>query len=163
MPDTRRQTIIIAVLIVLIAVAGVFAKQFNKEVQNANANANLTENTQAATTMQSMRVTYENEKNSLKQQYDRISTDKSATAQEKKDAQDKLMKLLDKGQTENTVENTLIEKGYEDVLCIYGDKSIELYVKSKEALTKEDTSQIMNTVVSITKISPKNVYIRPGK
>lgn len=160
MPDTRRQTIIIAVLIVLIAVAAVFARQFNREVENAIADAS--DLTETATTIQQLRVTYENEKNVIKQQLEEQSVDENLTSEERAKAQDKLMTLYDKGDKENAVENRLLEQGFEDALCMYGDKSIEVYVKGSEELTSEQTAKIMEIVVDETKISPKNVYIRDG-
>jgi uncharacterized protein YpmB len=70
MPDTRRQTIIIGVLIVLIAVAGVFAKRFNEGVQSTSAGQ--TQDEQAATTLQQMRITHQNDNSASKQDYEAI-------------------------------------------------------------------------------------------
>ena len=163
MQETRRQTMIIAVLIVLIAIAGVFAKRFNESAKDTNALNTEANHTGKSMALQELRITHQNERNALMQNYEAVSKDDKQTEQARNEASKKYMELASMGSKENEVETKLKEMGFEDVLCIINDNGVEVYIKGDQASISDQGAEIMDAVVKTTKFLPRNVSIKPAE
>lgn len=157
MSNLRRQTMIIAVLIILIACAGWFAKKFNDAAQNTNA---LSSKNQTTNFFAESRMGRDNQRSAMKEEYEKIISDEQANKEAKTAASAKLMQLLDWGNKENTVETLVKERGFEDAICFIDDSGVELCVKAKEQLTEEQVNQLKDIIVRTTRISPSNITIK---
>lgn len=162
MSNLRRQTIIIAVLIVLIGCAGWFAKKFNDNVQNTNAVSTKTSvKKQTTNFFAESRMGRDNQRSVMKEEYEKIISDKQANKEAKAAASANLMKLLDWGNKENTIETLVKERGFEDAICFIDDNGVELCVKTNDPLTEEQANQLKDIIVRTTHISPSNITIKP--
>lgn len=161
MSNLRRQTIIIAVLIVLIGCAGWFAKRFNDTVQDTNAvNSKSVTKSQTTNFFAESRMGRDNQRSAMKEEYEKIISDSQANKEAKAVASTKLMQLLDWGNKENTVETLVKERGFEDAICFIDDNGVELCVKTNEQLTDEQANQLKDIIVRTTHISPSNITIK---
>jgi stage III sporulation protein AH len=160
MSTLRRQTVIIAVLIVLIACAGWFAKRFNDTVQDTSALIKSTQSENANFFAES-RISRDNTRSAMKQDLEKIINTESAAKEAKNAASTQLMQLIDRGDKENKIETLVKEKGFEDSLCFINEHGVDVTVKTQEALTGEQVSQIKDIVVKTTGISPSGITIRP--
>lgn len=160
MSTLRRQTVIIAVLIVLIACAGWFAKRFNDSVMDTNA---LLKSSQTDSTnfFAESRMTRDNTRSAAKQELEGIVNNKDSAKEAKNAASTQLMQLIDRGDKENKIETLVKEKGFEDALCFIDEHGVDVTVKSQDALTAETVSQIKDIVVQATGIAPSGITIRP--
>lgn len=160
MSNTRKQTIIIAVLVVLIGCAGWFAKRFNDTAMEKNAlSSGITEQTTKNFFVES-KLNRDTQRSSMKQELDGIINNKEATKKSKDKAAAQLMKVLDRGEKENKIETMVKSRGYEDVLCVINENSIEICVKSKSALTADQVNELKNITVKSTGMSPSNIFVR---
>ncbi|QCX32701.1 SpoIIIAH-like family protein [Caloramator sp. E03] len=161
MSNLRRQTIIIAVLIVLIGCAGWFAKRFNDTVQDTNAvSSKSVSKSQTTNFFAESRMGRDNQRSAMKEEYEKIISDNQANKEAKAVASTKLMQLLDWGNKENTVETLVKERGFEDAICFIDDNGVELCVKTNEQLTDEQANQLKDIIVRTTHISPSNITIK---
>lgn len=160
MTNFRRQTMIIAVLIVLIAVAGFYAKRFNDTVKDTNAfnkggkNANFFTET---------RMARDNQISVKKTELEAIINNENSTAEAKNAASAELMALSDRAEKQQTIESLVKERGFEDVVCMIDDNGIEVSVKNAEALTKEQANQIKEIVVKKTSMAPTSIVVKQRK
>ncbi|SKA81967.1 stage III sporulation protein AH [Caloramator quimbayensis] len=159
MSNLRRQTIIIAVLIVLIGCAGYFAKRFNDTAQNTGA---LSSSLKKQTTnfFAESRMGRDNQRSAMKEEFEKIISDDKANKEAKAAASTKLMQILDWGNKENTVETLVKERGFEDAICFIDDNGVELCVKTNEQLTEEQANQLKDIIVRTTHVSPSNITIK---
>lgn len=163
MSNSKRQTVVIAVLILLIACAGWFAREFNNR-QNLNAlstDANL--NQESANFFVESRMGRDNARSALQQEYERIISDVNQTEESKQTASTQMMLLFDRGDNENKIETLVKERGYEDALCMINEGGVELCVKSPEELNAEQVNGITDVIVRTTGIAPSNIVIKPQK
>lgn len=161
MSNLRKQTLVIAVLIALIACAGYFANKFNENTKDTNA-LNIKTNTSKTTTNYFVegRLGRDNARSALKQECEKIASSETSTKEAKTAAAANLMELLNRGDKENAIETKAKERGFEDALCLIGDKGIELCVKTAEPLTNEQAAQLSDDIVKTTGISPSNITIK---
>lgn len=166
MSNVRRQTLIIAVLIVLIACAGWFAKEFNDRpiTKTTGTEATNTENQksqEAEVFFSKTRISRENERSSTIETLQGIIQDENASTEEKSEATKKYMELLSRGDQENEVELKAKNDGYSDALCFIRDTGVELYVKTSNNLTKEQAFALQEIIVRTTGIAPSNIVVKP--
>lgn len=159
MSNLRRQTIIIAVLIVLIGCAGYFAKRFNDTAQNTGA-LSLNLKKQTTNFFAESRMGRETQRSAMKDEFQKIISDNQANKEAKAAASTKLMQLLDWGNKENTVETLVKERGFEDAICFIDDNGVELCVKTNEQLSEEQANQLKDIIVRTTHVSPSNITIK---
>lgn len=161
MSDSKKQTIIIAVLIVLIAFAGIFSKKFNDSTVGLN-----TLSKEAGNKKESQnffiegRLGKENARSILQQELENIIKDEMQTEEARNSATESLMVLMDRGSKENEVETLVKQRGFEDVLCFIDENGVELTVKTTVALDADMVNKIKDIVVRKTSISPSNIVIR---
>lgn len=160
MSTLRRQTVIIAVLIVLIACAGWFAKRFNDTVQDTSALIKSAQ-TESANFFAESRISRDTKRSQMQEEFESIINNKDAAKEAKNAASTQLMQLIDRGDKENKIETLVKEKGFEDSLCFIDEHGVDVTVKTTESLTGEQVSQIKDIVVKTTGISPSGITIRP--
>lgn len=161
MSNLRRQTIVIAVLILLIACAGWFAKRFNDNAQNTNAlSSKITQSKQSTNFFAEGRMGRDNQRSAMKEELENIISSKDSNKEAKTAASTRLMQLLDRGDKENKIETLVKGRGFEDALCFIDDNGVELCVKTQEALTDEQANQIKDIIVRTTRVSPSNITIK---
>lgn len=163
MSNSKRQTVVIAVLILLIACAGWFAREFNNK-QNLNAistDANL--NQENVNFFVESRMGRDNERSAMQQELEKIIGDANQTEESKQAASTQMMLLLTRGDKENKIETLVRERGYEEALCVINENGVELCVKSLEELNEEQVNGITDVIVRTTGIAPSNIVIRPQK
>lgn len=162
MSGFRKQTMILAVLILLIACAGWYAKKFNDTAVNeTGATTKASETKQTSSFFAENRMSRENERNAEKQELDKIVSSKDASKDAKTAANMQKMELLGRGDKENKIESLVKGEGFDDVLCYIDDKGVEVCVKVTENLTEEQANHIKDIVVRTTQITPSNIVIKP--
>lgn len=163
MSNSKRQTVVIAVLILLIACAGWFAREFNKE-QNLNAlSTDANQNQESMNFFVDSRMGRDNARSAMKQELEKIISDANQTEEAKQTASTQMMLLLARGDKENKIETLVRERGYEDALCMIDENGVELCVKSAEELNAEQVNAITDVIVRTTGIAPSNIVIKPKK
>lgn len=163
MTNSKKQTVVIAVLILLIACAGWFAREFNKK---NNLNALSTEADQNQKTVSSFidsRMGRDNARDAMRQELEKIISDVNQTETSKQSASAQMMLLLARGDKENKIETLVKERGYEDALCMINDNGVELCVKSDKELDAEQVHAITDVIVRATGIAPSNIVVKPQK
>ncbi|MEG0371994.1 MAG: SpoIIIAH-like family protein [Clostridium sp.] len=175
MPNFRKQTVIIAVLIGLIGCASFFAKKFNDSFkdtdmvlkQTGEITETISGNKEVAKTTKNFysegRMARENQRTTMKQELESIVNNKNATKSSKEKASQKLMSLIEKGEKESKIEIMIKEKGFEETLCIIHDSSVEISVKSNEKLTSERVNQIKDITVRASGIAPSGIVIKQNQ
>lgn len=155
MTNFRRQTIVIAVLIVLIAVAGFYAKRFNDTVKDASSKSKTSSNF-----FTESKMARDNQASVKKQELEAIVNNENSSAEAKNAASAELMALADRQDKQSSIESLIKEKGFEDAVCIIDDKGIEVSIKHSEAVTKEQANQIKEIVVKKTSIAPSSITVK---
>ncbi|KMT21346.1 SpoIIIAH-like family protein [Clostridium cylindrosporum] len=173
MPNFRKQTVIIAVLIGLIGCASFFAKKFNDSFKDTDMvlkqGTEVTEtlNKKVASSSKSFysegRMARENQRTTMKQELESIVNNKNATKESKEKASQKLMGLIEKGEKESKIETMVKEKGFEEALCIIDDNGVEISVKSSEKLTSEKVNQIKDIAVRSSGVAPSGIIIKQNQ
>lgn len=164
MSGFRKQTMILAVLILLIACAAWYGKKFNDTAVNeAGVTASKTSETKQSSTsfFAESRMSRENERNAEKQELDKIAGSKDASKDAKTAANMQKMELLGRGDKENKIESLVKGEGFDDALCYIDDKGVEVCVKVTSNLTEEQANHIKDIVVRTTQIKPSNIVIKP--
>jgi stage III sporulation protein AH len=166
MSNVRRQTLIIAVLIVLIACAGWFAKEVNdrpttKTTGKEATNEGTQQNQEAAVFFSKNRISRQSERSSTMENLQSLIQSTEASAETKSEASAKYMELLTRGDQENEVEIKAKNDGYADALCFITDTGVELYVKIANSLTKEQAFALQEIIVRTTGIAPSNIVVKP--
>lgn len=166
MSNVRRQTLIIAVLIVLIACAGWFAKEFSDSTLTnttgtKTTNADDQQNQEAAVFFSKTRISRQSERSSTIEQLKSIIQSTDASSEDKSMASAKYMELLTRGEQENEVELKAKNDGYTDALCFITDTGVELYVKIADSLTQEQAFALQEIIVRTTGIAPSNIVVKP--
>lgn len=161
MQDSKKQNIVIAVLIVLIVCAAWFSKVFNDKAGDVNTISKEANETKTSENFfVEGRMSKENARSAFTQELNKIIKDDSQTKEAKESATVKLMALYNRGTKENEIETLVKQRGYEDALCFIEETGVEITVKSEEALTTEEANKIKDVVVRITSIAPSNIVVR---
>lgn len=171
MQNFKKQTAIIATLVVLIGCASLFAKKFNdsyKDVDLAGKPSTevaqtISDNKEVAKATKNFysegRMARENQRTTMKQELESIVNNKNATKESKEKASKKIMSIIEKGEKENKIETMVKEKGFEEALCIIDDNGIEISVKSGDKLTGEKVNQIKDIAVRSSGVSPSGIRV----
>lgn len=163
MSNVRKQTIVISVLIVLIACAGLFAKNFNDTLKDSNAISQaVTETNKTMNYFAESKIDKENQFESAKTELDGIIHNKELSKKVRETASMKLIKMIDTNNKENKVEALVKGRGFEDALCMITDSNVvEVCVKTSGEMTSKQVREITDIVVNTTKASPSNIYVKP--
>ena len=167
MSNVRRQTLIIAVLIVLIACAGWFAKKYtDTSTTTAGKDPGVTDtsgkqNQEASAFFSETRISRQSERSSTMDKLQNIIQSTSESAETKTDASSKYMALITRGDQENEVELKAKNEGYSDALCFIRDTGVELYIKVSENITADQAFVLQEIIVRTTGIAPSNIVVKP--
>lgn len=161
MQDSKKQNIVIAVLIVLIVCAAWFSRVFNDKAGDVNT---ISKEGNEVKTSENFfaegRMGKENTRSASTQEYEKIINDETQPKDIKESATVKLMELYNNGTKENEIETLVKQRGYEDALCFIVDNGVEITVKSEEAITAEEANKIKDVIVRVTSIAPSNIVVR---
>lgn len=178
MPNFRKQTVIIAVLIGLIGCASFFAKKFNDSFkdtdmvvkQGTEVTETVSDNKEGKEVAKNTknffsesRMSRESQRTTMKQELESIVNNKNATKEAKDKASQKLITLIEKGEKENKIETMVKEKGFEEALCIIDDNGLEISVKSKDKLTSEKVNQIKDIAVRASGKAPNGIVVKQNQ
>lgn len=161
MTDTKKQTIVIAVLIVLIAFAGIFSQKFNDSFGNINQTSKeASSKKESQNFFADGRLGKENQRSYIKQQLENIINDDKQTEEARNSATESLMVLYDRGTKENEIETLVKQRGFEDALCFIDENGVEITVKGTEPLNADMVNKIKDIIVRKTSIAPSNIVVR---
>ncbi|MEF9933787.1 MAG: SpoIIIAH-like family protein [Clostridium sp.] len=172
MPNFKKQTVIIAVLIGLIGCASFFAKEFNDSFKDTDMvlkpETEITETLgmKKETTKNFFaegRMARENQRTTMKQELESIINNKNATKESKEKATRKLMSIIEKGEKETKIETMVKEKGFEEALCIIDDNGVEICVKSQDKLNGERVNQIKDIAVRASGVAPTGIIVKQNQ
>jgi stage III sporulation protein AH len=161
MSNVRKQTIVITVLIVLIACAGLFARNFNDTVKDSNAlSQTVVETNKTMNYFADSRAQKENLYDKTKVQYNDLINNKQLSKKVHETASLNLIKLTDSNMKESKIETLIKGRGYDDALCMITEKNVEVCVKTDVELTAKQANEIKDIIVNTTKESPNNIYVK---
>jgi stage III sporulation protein AH len=90
-----------------------------------------------------------------------ITQDKSATKEVQTKAYDQMMKIVNNVEKEVRIETMIKEKGFNDVVALFGDDgSLDIVVKTP-TLTSVQTTQIADVASRQANIPLENIHIKP--
>jgi stage III sporulation protein AH len=162
MSNVRKQTIVISVLIVFIACAALFAKNFNDTVKDSNAlSQTVTETNKTMNYFTESRLQKETKFDNSKAQYNEIIKNKELSKKARETASLNLMKMVAADTNESKIETLIKGRGFEDALCMINDNNVEVCVKTAGNMTAQQVHEITTIVINTTKVSPSNIYIKP--
>ncbi len=96
----------------------------------------------------------------------KLINNKNLNETDKNDLTKQLMDIISKKETETTVENEIKSKDFiEDALVFIENKndSANAYIKSKNNLNQEQTTQITDIIARVTNFSSSNIIVTPIK
>lgn len=161
MSTVRKQTIVISVLIVLIACAGFFAKNFNDSVKDTNAlSGAVVETTKTMNYFAQSRIDKENIFDKSRAELNGIKDNKELPQKSRAAAAMRLMNIVDTNNKESKIETLIKGTGFDDALCMITESSVEVCVKTAGEITKDQVHEITKIVVDATKVSPSKIYIK---
>ena len=162
---TRKQFGIIFTLMALIVCVGILSSKLNStgandptdlaavlsqgETDNKNAEETLSTNEY----FYSMRLNKEQNDAKLEDQMKAVVNDPNASQENKDMANNALIEKANVKSLEGRVELDVMNKGYEDVLCMIDINKVKVYVKVNDTLSKEDSAMIQKVVEDITTLS----------
>ena len=161
MTNIRKQTIVISVLIVLIACAGLFARNFNETLTDNALSGQVTQTNKALNYFADSRMKKESTFDTSVAEMKELKDNKSLTAKVRETASLKLINMVTNNKTENTIETLIKGRGFEDALCMINDKSVEVFVKTTKQFTAAQVHDITEIIVNNTNKSPSNIFIKP--
>lgn len=158
---TRKQFGIIFTLMALIVCVGVLSMKLNEGglTDPTDLGAMLLNNDGEEETMSTQDYFYN--LRSKKEQSDakfkdemKVITENANAAQDAKDiANNSLIQKTQLQEQEARVEMGIINKGYEDAICMIDANKVTVYVKVKEAPTTEETALLQQLVEDVTTLS----------
>jgi stage III sporulation protein AH len=161
MSNSKKQTIVISVLIVLIVCVSLVARNFNNTVKDSNAiSDNVTVASKTLNYFADSRIQKETQFDNSKLQYNEIKDNKELSKKVRGDAAVKLMGMVDTSNKEIKIETLVKGRGFEDALCTITDANVDVCVKTTGEITKEQVNAIKDIIVSATKYSPNNIFVR---
>jgi stage III sporulation protein AH len=160
MTNIRKQTIVISVLIVLIACAGLFARNFNETLTDNALSSQATETNKTLNYFVDSRMQKESIFDTSIAEFKELRDNKGLSQKARETASLKLINMVSNHKTENTIETLIKGRGFEDALCMLSDKNAEVFVKTKEQLTAAQVHDITKIILNNSKITPSNIFIK---
>lgn len=160
----RRQTGIIASLVVLIVFCGYLALKLNNPVYEVakdgetKQTVSLNENSESFFVEAKLAREQNNAKTYQKLQ-DRID-DENAPAEERAKASTEYRELALTTEKEVDIETKLKGKGFQDVVCYIDGNKVKVFVKTDKDLTEEQSKEIKDEVLSSTKIKDVEITVK---
>lgn len=161
MTNIRKQTIVISVLIVLIACAGLFARNFNETLTDNALSGKATETVKASSFFADSRMDKESKFDISRAELKAFQDNKSLSKKFKETASTKLMALVENNSIENKIETQIIGRGFADALCMISDKHAEVFVKSDKQLTSQQVHEIKEIILNNSSVTASNIFIKP--
>ncbi|MDU4327120.1 MAG: SpoIIIAH-like family protein [Clostridium celatum] len=170
---TKKQFGIIFTLMALIVCVGVLSMKLNENGYNdpTSLEAVLKQNTDNTKTdsateetlstteyFYSMRLTKEQQDEKYVDDMKAITEDANASQESKDIANNALVEKAKMKDQESRVESEIRNKGYEDALCMINEnKTVKVYVKVEDVLTKENSASIKKVVEDITTLNDVDI------
>lgn len=165
----KKKTIIIITLVVLIVAAGYISTKYGKVIK---VNTNNEEQTEALGSTDAMETSKEstgyfidvkigrdNQRTLNKQTLKEIIDSENTSEEAKKDAEQKLLELVDISNKEMVMEALIKSKNFEDAVVLVTEDTVNVTVKGSD-VTPEQVSQIKNIVCKETGIPASKVTIQ---
>lgn len=166
----KKKTIIILTLIVLLVAAGYVSTKYGN-VLRANTTKTSTSTgsgksggTKDVTQTASgyfidAKLDKDNERTALKQTLTELIDDKSTTASSRKKAEDEIMDMVKRSETEMITENLIKSKDFDDAVVFISDNSVNVTVRAKD-LKSDQVGVIKNIVCRQTGINASKITIQ---
>lgn len=98
---------------------------------------------------------------STMQTFKSITESASATAEQKKNANDEIAKITKKQDKQKTIESNIISKGYQDALCeITENNKVNITLKTENEVTEKDTVAIQEIVYNASNIQEVQIEVK---
>ena len=158
---TKKQFGIIFTLMALIVCVGVLSMKLNESglTDPTDLGAMLLENDTEEQTMSTqdyfynLRTQKAQSDAKIKDEMKAITEDASASQEAKDIANNSLIQKAQLQEQESRVEMGIMNKGYEDAICMIDSNKVTVYVKVKETTTTEETALLQQLVEDITTLS----------
>lgn len=158
---TKKQFGIIFTLMALIVCVGVLSMKLNESglTDPTDLGAMLLDNDAEEETMSTqdyfynLRTQKAQSDAEIKEQMKAITEDASASQEAKDIANNSLIQKAQLQEQESRVEMGIMNKGYEDAICMIDSNKVTVYVKVKDAPTTEETALLQQLVEDITTLS----------
>lgn len=163
MDNTKRQTVVIAVLILLIACAGWFARNINEDmlIKDTVSKTKISQGEKDVFLQQRESKTLA--RNTTKEELLKIKADKGANKDAKIRAQAQMLDLNNRTEKEATIEKTIKSKGYQDALCYIERNGVEVSIKAKSNLAAAQVEEIKNIIIKNTGFAPSRIVVKGVK
>ena len=158
---TKKQFGIIFTLMALIVCVGVLSMKLNERglTDPTDLGAMLLENDTDEETMSTqdyfynLRTKKAQSDDKIKSEMKAVTEDASASQEAKDIANNSLIQKAQLQEQESRVEMGIMNKGYEDAICMIDSNKVTVYVKVKETPTTEETALLQQLVEDITTLS----------
>lgn len=158
---TKKQFGIIFTLMALIVCVGVLSMKLNESglTDPTDLGAMLLENDTEEETMSTqdyfynLRTKKAQSDEKIKSEMKAITEDASSSQEAKDIANNSLIQKAQLQEQESRVEMGIMNKGYEDAICMIDSNKVTVYVKVKDAPTTEETASLQQLVEDITTLS----------
>jgi len=161
----KRKQIVVLSLVLMIVVAGYLQYSYKKSGTAVTQGSDKAAKTVSASKQANdffaqarldREVTRGKDTDALKS----ISNDPNAPKEAKTKAYDKAIRISENSQKEMRIENLVKEKGFNDVVVLFGDDgSIDIVVKSP-SLTSAQTAQIADIVMRQANVPMSKIHIK---
>lgn len=164
-----KKHIILASLVVALAVAIFLNYRFSDSSiatsANLDSSSSSSQSASASDTnfFATARLTRSQNRDTAEEVLKNVTGSSSATAQERKTANDTINQIAKDINTEGQIETLIKAKGFSECVCLINDKTASIVVKPKTSntLSANDTAQIFDIVISQTKFSKTSIKIIP--
>ena len=158
---TKKQFGIIFTLMALIVCVGVLSMKLNERglTDPTDLGAMLLENDTDEETMSTqdyfynLRTKKAQSDDKIKSEMKAVTEDASASQEAKDIANNSLIQKAQLQEQESRVEMGIMNKGYEDAICMIDSNKVTVYVKVKDAPATEETASLQQLVEDITALS----------
>lgn len=161
-----RRHIVLASLVVALALAIFLNYKFSNTTSNlgdatyvANQSVSATKSDFFATA----RLQRSQNRDTAEQLIKTVTGSSSATATERKTANDNINQIAKDINTEGQIETLIKAKGFAECVCLINDGTASIVVKPKtsNSLSANDSAQILDIVITQTKFSKNSIKIIP--
>lgn len=166
----KKKTIIILTLAILIVAAGYVTNKYGKALRtNTGKNNTTTQSSKSGVTNDAStaasgyfidaKLDKDNERTALKQTLTELIDDKSTTAASRKKAEDEIMDMVNRSETEMITENLIKSKDFDDAVVFISDNNVNVTVRAKE-LKADQVGVIKNIVCRATGVNASKITIQ---
>lgn len=166
----KKKTIIILTLALLVVAAGYLTNKYgtalkaNTSKSKATTQSSKSEGTEVVSETASgyfidAKLDKDNTRTALKQTLTELIDDKSTTAASRKKAEDEIMDMVNRSETEMITEDIIKSKDFDDAVVFISDSSVNVTVRAKE-LKADQVGVIKNIVCRQTGVNASKITIQ---